>query len=204
MKYQIYRKEKIMKKYEITNETICVCGKTLYRIKSLIDFDNVTQGTLGGFIEKESNLSHDNNAWVYDDAKVYDNAKVRDNAWVYGNAEVYDNAKVYNGAKICGDTTVYGDAMVHGIAKVYGNAKVCDDAEVRDNTDYLCFMGLGSYNRNTTFFKCRDGHIRVSCGCFHGDLTEFENQVRKTHGDTKYAKEYLACVTVVKIHFGIE
>lgn len=175
-----------MKKYEITNETIRVHGKTLYRIKSLIDFGNVTQGTLGGFIEKESNLSHDGNAWICDDGCVYDNAKV------FGNAEVYDNAKVYGNARVGGNTCVHGDA------------DVCDDAMVRDNADYLCFRGLGSYNRNTTFFKCHDGHIRVSCGCFHGDLVEFENQVRETHGDTKYAKEYLACVAVVKIHFGIE
>ena len=162
-----------MKKYEITNETIHVYGKTFYRIKSLINFGNVTQGTLGGFIEKETNLSHDGNAWVFDDAIVC------------------GNARVYGDAKVCGNARVYGDA------KVFGNARVYDDA------DYLCFAGLGSCNRNTTFFKCRDGYICVSCGCFNGNLTEFENQVRETHGNTKYAKEYLACVTVVKIHFGI-
>ena len=139
-----------MKKYKITNETIHVYGKTFYRIKSLINFGNVTQGTLGGFIEKETNLSHDGNAWVFDDAIV------------------------------C------------------GNARVCN------NADYLCFAGLGSRNRNTTFFKCRDGYICASCDGFHGNLVEFENRVRETYGNTKYAKEYLACVTVVKIHFGIE
>ena len=192
-----------MKKYKITNETIHVCGKTLHRIKSLIDFGDVTQGTLGGFIEKETNLSHDNNAWVYGNAKVYGNAwvggnaKVRDNAWVYGNAKVYDDAKIY------GNAWVGGNACVADNVKVYGNAWIGDDAEVCDDADYLCFMGLGSYNRNTTFFKCHDGHIHVSCGCFHGNLAEFENRVRETHGDTKYAKEYLSCVTTVKIHFGI-
>ena len=41
-----------MKKYEITNETICVGGKTLYRIKSLINFGDVTQGTLGVLLKK--------------------------------------------------------------------------------------------------------------------------------------------------------
>lgn len=56
----------------------------------------------------------------------------------------------------------------------------------------------------TAFFKCKDGHIHVSCGCFSGTLAEFEAKVKDTHGDSKYAKEYLACVEAVKIHFEIE
>ena len=265
-----------MKKYEITNETIHVYGKTFYRIKSLINFGNVTQGTLGGFIEKETNLSHDGNAWVFDDAIVcgnarvygdawvFDNAIVCGDAWVFGNTMVYGNARVYGNAIVCcnaivcGNARVYGDATVCGNAKlcddtivcgnarvygntcvfdnaiicgnaraygdaivcgnsklcdnaivcgnarVYGDATVCGNASVCSNADYLCFAGLGSHNRNTTFFKCRDGYICVSCDGFHGNLVEFENRVRETYGNTKYAKEYLACVTVVKIHFGIE
>lgn len=46
-----------MKKFELTSETKVVWGKTLFRIKALISFGNVTVGDLGGFIEKESNLS---------------------------------------------------------------------------------------------------------------------------------------------------
>ncbi|MCM1223149.1 MAG: hypothetical protein NC548_52730, partial [Lachnospiraceae bacterium] len=72
---------------------------------------------------------------------------------------------------------------------------------VYGNADYICIKGLGSHNRNTTFFKCKDGHIHVSCGCFSGTIPEFEAKVKETHGDSKYAKEYLAAVEVVKIHF---
>ena len=77
-----------------------------------------------------------------------------------------------------------------GNAWVYGNAKVYGDV------DYLCFKGLGSQNRNTTFFRCKDGHIHVSCGCFSGNLEE-------THGESKFAKEYLSCIETVKIHFEV-
>lgn len=59
------------KKYKLTDETIEVDGKTLYRIEALKDFSNVKKGDKGGFIEKEENLSHLGNAWVYDDAKVF-------------------------------------------------------------------------------------------------------------------------------------
>ena len=60
-----------MKKYELTQETIQFKGKTLYRIRALRDFNDIKAGDLGGFIENESNLSHNNHAWVYDYAKVY-------------------------------------------------------------------------------------------------------------------------------------
>lgn len=125
------------KKFELTTDTKMFLGRKLFRIKALISFGNVKEGDLGGYVEKESNLSHNGDAWV------------------------------------CGDA------------------------------DYLCFKGLGSKNRNTTFFKCKDGRIHVSCGCFSGNLTEFEQQVKKTHDDSKFAKEYLAAVEVVKIHFEV-
>lgn len=41
---------------------------------------------MGGYIEKEENLSQSGDAWVYGNAKVYGDA------WVSGNAEVYGNA----------------------------------------------------------------------------------------------------------------
>ena len=65
-----------MKKYELTSETKVVMGKTLHRIKALVSFGCVDAGELGGWIEKEDNLSQDCDAWVYGNAQVYDNAQV--------------------------------------------------------------------------------------------------------------------------------
>ena len=73
-----------MKKYELTEETVTVYGKTLYRIRAVRDFGSVKTGEFGGYIEKEENLSHFGNAWIYGDARVFGNA------WVYGNAEVFN------------------------------------------------------------------------------------------------------------------
>ncbi len=66
----------IKKKYKLTDETIEFDGKTLHRIRALRDFDDVKADDLGGFIQKEDNLSHDGNCWIGDYAKVYGNAKV--------------------------------------------------------------------------------------------------------------------------------
>ena len=145
------------KKYKLTEETINVNDRTLYRIESLKDFSNVKKGDKGGFVEKESNLSHYGNCWVYEDARVYgnaiifgnakvfdnamvyDHAKIYDNAMVYNNAKVYgnaiicDNARVYNNAEIYGNAEVYGYTMVKNNVKVYGDALICGDTLVYDN-----------------------------------------------------------------------
>ena len=75
------------KKYELTEECKEHFGRKLYRIKALIDFGNVKAGDLGGYIESEKNLSHNDNCWVYGNARVYGNAEVFGNARVYGNAD---------------------------------------------------------------------------------------------------------------------
>lgn len=79
-----------MKKYELTEETVTVYGKTLYLIRAVRDFGSVKTGEFGGYIEKEENLSHFGDAWVYGNAKVSGDARVSGNAWVYGNAEVFN------------------------------------------------------------------------------------------------------------------
>ena len=96
-------------------------------------------GELGGYVEKEENVSQDGNAWVSGDARVYGNAwvhgnaKVYDDAWVSDNAKVFDNAEVYGNARVSGDARVSGNARVSGDARVYGDAWACGNAWVRGN-----------------------------------------------------------------------
>ena len=69
------------KKFELLlDDTITIFGIKLFRIKALISFGNVEEGELGGYIEKEDNLSVFGNAWVFGNAKVYGNARVSGNA----------------------------------------------------------------------------------------------------------------------------
>ena len=112
------------KKFELLlDDTITIFGIKLFRIKALISFGSVEEGELGGYIEKEDNLSFYGNAWVSGDA------------WVYGNAGVYSNARVS------------GDARVYGNAEVYGNARVSGDA------DYIVFKNHWSSGRYFTYTK---------------------------------------------------
>ena len=67
-------------KYELTDETIAVCGRILHRVRYL------ETGELGGWIERENNLSQDGEAQVCGDAQVYGNALVSGKARVSGDA----------------------------------------------------------------------------------------------------------------------
>lgn len=108
-------------KYKLTDETLKIGSKTLFRIKALKSFGEVKEGDVGGWVESEKNLDHEGNAWVFGNAKVYDNALVSGNAWVYGNARVFGAAMVYDNA------FVSSNARVFGAARVYGAALVSDD-----------------------------------------------------------------------------
>ena len=124
-----------MKKFELTTNTKMFLGKKLFQIKALISFGDVEAGELGGYIEKEENLSQADNAWV------------------------------------------------------------------TDNASYTTIKGFGREYRTTTFFRCKDGKVRVRCGCFYGDLKEFRAIVKKSHGERKKAKEYLMIADLMELHF---
>ena len=124
-----------MKKYELTGEFITnIFGKKLFRIRALVAFGDVEAGELGGYVEKEENLSDDGDAWVSGNARVSGDARVSGNAWVSGNA------------------------------LVFGNARVSGDARVSGNADILQITGLGTVHRTTTVFRTPDGiRIACGC-----------------------------------------
>ena len=119
-----------MKKYDFTGKIKEYEGKILRQIVRLED------NLIGGWIEKEENLSQQGNCFVYgnakvfDNAKIYDNARVFDNAEVFGSAEVYDNAMVYSNAMVYDNAEIFDDTMVFDDARIYGNAIVCGNAKV--------------------------------------------------------------------------
>ena len=134
------------KRYKLREDlSIEFNGIKLFRIEAVEDIDNfgVKKGDIGGYIEKEDNLSE--NAWVSDSAWVYGNAMVYGSALVsgsaevygasrvYGNARVYDNAEVFDRAKVYGNAAVFGRAEVFGVAWVAGDAKVYGNASVYDS-----------------------------------------------------------------------
>lgn len=87
-----------------------------------------------------------------------------------------------------------------GNARVSGNAEVSGNAWVSGNADYAIVGGFGTRFCTTTFFKCKDGEVKVSCGCFFGTINEFRKQVKDTRKG-KIAKEYLMIADLMEEHF---
>lgn len=129
-------------------------GRTLYRIKALKDIHTnskiiIKKGSIGGFIEKEDNLSQEDSCWVYNDAKVFETARVEDDAMVNYSAMIYGNALIKNNSYISGEAKVFDnvrcwddisiiDSMVHGNsvimndAKIYSFSDIYGDVNIKD------------------------------------------------------------------------
>ena len=162
------------KRWEFTGDTKVCLDITLKRIRASVEFKLkcgivIVKGELGGWIEKESNLS--GNAFVSGDAEVYGNARVSGNARVYGNAEV------------SGDAWVYGNANVSGDAEVFGNA------EVKSSKDYCVYRNTWSSFRWFTYTR---SNKMWKVGCFYGTGDEL---IAKAYKDSeKSGKCYEAIV----------
>ena len=205
------------KKFELTeNYIVNELGTKLCQIKCTKTFKYAKEGELGGYIEKEENLSQEGDAWVSDnaqvsgnalvsgDALVYGNAWVYDDARVFGNAWVSDDARVYDDARVFGNAWVYDDARVFGNALVFGNARVSGDACLKSDADHCGFDCFGSSNRHTHAYLTSDNTVEITCGCFRGSIGEFEKRVKNTHAGTVYENQYNAIINVIKIKFGLD
>jgi NDP-sugar pyrophosphorylase family protein len=151
------------KKYELTNVSKLINGRTLFRIRTKKDFASVKKDELGGWIESENNLSQKNKAWVAGEAQVYGEARVYDNAQIFDNARISGNAMVYGKVRICENVTVYesaqvsgeeveisGNARIYGDAGVFGKAKISGNVRVYGNAQVFGEKTVKDYER---FFK---------------------------------------------------
>lgn len=151
----------------------------LYRIKALREFGAVNRGDIGGYIEKEDNLSHSGTCWVYGDARVCGNARVTHDSSVGGEARVMDNATIKDSASVMNDTEVRDNATVCDFACVYGGATINGDAIIRD---YACVYGNAIVGGLTIIenFACVSGHAVVRGDALVKEMTSVygEAQIR--------------------------
>ncbi len=152
------------KKYELVEDDFIELSEVeLFRIRALVNFGNVKAGELGGYIEKEANLSQLGKAWVSGDAQVYDDARVSGNARISGHANISDRAKISGDARVTRNAWVTDDARVFGNAHVSGNAQISGEARVSGNAQVLGNAWVSHY---VHLF----GNAHIS-----GDVWVFEN-----------------------------
>lgn len=132
----------------------------LYRIIAIRDFEIpyvgiIREGTLGGYVESESNLSQESSAWIMNTAKAFGNAIVK------GNAILKDDAAIYGDAVVDGHSVLQNYARVYGNAKLSGRCIISDRCDVKGNTELTdVIMNNASMifeNAKVNNCKLRDG-----------------------------------------------
>lgn len=133
------------KKYTLVPD-IDINATGLYRIKALRDFNNVKTGDLGGFVDNETNLSHEGNCWIYDDAivrksTILNNAIIRgkaivENSYISDNVIIVDNPHITDseirGNAFIRDKVVIIKCIINNKANISG--RVClENSNVYDN-----------------------------------------------------------------------
>lgn len=202
------------RKYKFTGETKKFKGRILHRIRRIED------GLIGGWIEKEGNLSHEGNCFVYDNAMIFGNAKI------YDDVRVSDNAMVYDSARIFGDAMVYGYAIVRNNAEIFGNAKVFDNTKVSSDAivygnarvhkgeiigqvcqPYKDIFQCQCENRVLTAILTENDKILYSVGCQSNMTKEtFLDIIYNMDGgleENLHREEYLRLIPLVEMYFGI-
>ncbi len=142
-------------KYEFTDETRIIFVKgvehQVKRIRALKEFNppnkagEVHKGDLGGWIESESNLSHDNMCWVDEEAAVMDDAVVKDNAYVCDNALVYENAVICENGTVSENAMILGNVVVCGDSHISGNAAAFGYLVIKDTVTVMGYTILTNF-----------------------------------------------------------
>ena len=191
------------KKYVFTGETkqidYLLRTVTLHRIKAVVSFGIIKAGELGGWIEKEENLSHKGDAWVSG------NAQVSGHAEIYANARIWDNAKIWGNAEVGGTAKITGTAKIFGNATVNGDAWICDNAEVFSTNHVLVIGAIGWDNDSATFYRDKKNEISVKCGnFFEGKIDKFIKKTSETYGNSRHGLVCQAAQELAKLQIDIK
>ena len=152
-------------KYKLTKNTKKHWSTTLYQIEAIKDFGRVGKWSLWWWIEKESNLSQDWDAWVSWNARVFWDACVYWDAWVFWNASVSLNACVYWDARVSLNACVHWNARVSWNACVSWSACVYWNACVSWNA-WVSLNAMVSWRARVFWNACVSWNARV-CGNYN-------------------------------------
>lgn len=178
-------------KYKIRTDISKRVGPfTVYRIEALRDFSSIKKGELGGWIEKEANLSQRGTCWVYNEAAVFQDAMVADSAMIGGHANVYGYAHVLDNVIVTGHSRVYdnafleNDVIITNYAIVCGNARISNNAQIYNNVEIFGsahIYGHAHLYNNVQIFD----NVKV-----HGSVDIFGNFKIGGNADIKSITDY--------------
>jgi hypothetical protein len=57
---------------------------------------------------------------------------------------------------------------------------------------------VGSRNAQTTIYWTNKDDVQIICGCWRGNIAEFEKQVKEVHTESEHLKPYLEQIKIFK------
>ncbi len=175
-----------MKKFKLTSNTVVNYGRKFTQIESVCDFNDVTRGDLGGWVEDESSLKND--AWVYKDVFVFAGAEIRGGE-IRGGVIL---GGVIRGGVILGG--VIRGGVIRGGEIRGGEIR---GGEIRGD-NHIGFANVGS-EKGYLLAYIMDNEITISRGCFYGNIDEFYDKVESHHGDNEYGQFYKALRPIIEM-----
>ena len=172
----LFRQCEPKEKFELVKENTKIAYNsngeeiTLYQIRALREFTCpyklnpdgeildqtlVKKGELGGYIQKEENLSHEGGCWIFEEAEVRDNARVEGNARLVGRSVAIDNAVVKGYSCLATNAYVWGNAVLDGATQMKGYVSIGGNSTTNG---YVCIYGNCQVRGDSVL----DGHIYLN------------------------------------------
>ena len=192
------------KKYEMTSDTRkLIDGREVHRIKALRDFGKVKRGDVGGWIEKEENLSHEGNCWIFDHMTVCGNAQVSDDAKLNGYGMISNDAVIRDNAHV-NNLIIGGKSYIGGDVSLSSRCIICDDARILKASDIMVFNNHFAGPTGLAFYRCADGSVKVSSFKFSGTIDGYINHILKNYKLDRHIKMYTDPIAMAQRYFGLE
>ena len=170
-------------------------GKNVYAAKTAIIGDGVSIGD-GARIGTGAGIG--DGAIIGDGARIGTGASIGAGSIIGNGASIGDRARIDNEAIIGAWARIGNEAIIGAWARIGAGARIGD----RASYDIMLIGPGGSRNSYTTIWRHRDGHLRVTTGCFTGTLDELAAAAKKTHRGNQHGKYYLAMVEFAKASMG--
>lgn len=117
-------------------------------------------------------------------------------AYIY-NSSLEDQAVVEN--CMLHRCEVHGDAEIRNVT--LQGASILGGAYINSSDDVLVVGVSPRFQRIVTVYKDRYIGVAVTCGCFHGTLTAFEEAIRNKH-EVARSKDYFWYMRVLEMARG--
>lgn len=155
------------KKFELVeDDTLSVLNcngdiVNLYRIRALKAFScpirmrsesgtlanyTVKEGELGGYAEKEENLSHEGGCWVFNNARVCDDSRVEDNAQIHHSVIVSEDSIVKGSTSLL-DRVCVTNSVIGGYTKIANNSVISNSQIMGDR--HIVILGRSQISSST-------------------------------------------------------